>query len=111
MSLMVRAHWQPAFKGESFERTKPIFWEWRGGDNQDFTWPSLAVRDGKWKLLFNRDTKKMDLYDLEGDWAEASDVARENPEIVQKLKRKLNVWKKSLPTEPAPEGFSSQRQK
>lgn len=100
-----------AFKGEEFQRTKPIFWEWRGGDNQEFTWPSHAVRDGKWKLLVNSETKKLELYDLEDDWAEATDVAAENPETVQKLKRQLAEWRESLPTEPASEGLSSARNK
>ncbi|MEP4079426.1 sulfatase [Haloferula sp.] len=100
-----------AFKGEGFKRSKPIFWEWRGGDNQAFTWPSLAIRDGKWKLLFNQETKKMELYDLENDWAEVTNVAVENPEIVQTLKRRLMKWKNSLPTEPSPKGLSRQRNK
>ena len=55
-----------AFKGEDFTRTKPIFWEWKGGDNQDFTWPSLGIRDGKWKLLVNASTGESELYDLGG---------------------------------------------
>ncbi|WP_372846873.1 sulfatase, partial [Pontiella sp.] len=31
-----------AFKGEPFARTKPIYWEWRGGANEEYTWPSLG---------------------------------------------------------------------
>ena len=27
-----------AFKGEGFERTLPVFWEWRGGDKGVYTW-------------------------------------------------------------------------
>ena len=29
-----------AFKGEAFTRTKPIFWEWKGGISKDDTWPT-----------------------------------------------------------------------
>ena len=47
-----------AFKGEPLKRTNPIYWEWRGGDNQDYTWPSLGVRDGKWKLIVNKQQQK-----------------------------------------------------
>lgn len=100
-----------AFKGEDFKRSKPIFWEWRGGDNQAFTWPSLAIRDGKWKLLLNPKSERLELYDLEKDWAETTDLAAENPETVQKLRQQLKTWKESLPTEPSPKGLSRQRQK
>ncbi|MDF7826525.1 sulfatase-like hydrolase/transferase [Pontiellaceae bacterium B12227] len=100
-----------AFKGEKFTRTKPIFWEWRGGDNQAYTWPSLGVRDGKWKLLVNRETQKMELYDLEMDWAEKNDLAEKYPEVVQKLSEKLDAWKQSLPTEPSPSALSKARKK
>jgi len=43
-----------AFKGEPLKRTKPIFWEWKGGDRHDYTWPTLGIRDGRWKLLVNK---------------------------------------------------------
>lgn len=100
-----------AFKGESFERTKPIFWEWRGGSDKPYTWPSLAMREGKWKLLVNKKEGKMELYDLENDWAEKKDLAKENPEIVKELSDKIDAWKKSLPTTPSPNAMSKARSK
>ncbi|MDF7806357.1 sulfatase-like hydrolase/transferase [Pontiellaceae bacterium B12219] len=100
-----------AFKGEAFTRNKPIFWEWRGGDNHEYTWPSLGVRDGRWKLLVNPETQKVELYDLENDWAEKNDVAADHPEVVQKLSEQLRVWKQSLPTEPPASSLSKARNK
>lgn len=100
-----------AFKGEKFTRTKPIFWEWRGGDNQDYTWPSLAIRDGKWKLLVNKETQKMELYNIENDWAEKKNVAAEQPEVVQQLSAKIDAWKAGLPTAPSENALSSARKK
>ncbi|VGO19740.1 Arylsulfatase [Pontiella sulfatireligans] len=100
-----------AFKGEKFERTKPIFWEWRGGDSQEYTWPSLGVHDGKWKLLVNKATQKMELYDLESDWAETKDVSADFPEVVKKMSIQLDVWKKSLPTTPSANALSKARAK
>lgn len=98
-----------AFKGEPFQRSKPIFWEWRGGDRLPYTWPSLGVRDGKWKLLVNRETGQMELYDLESDWAEKMDLAARYPEVVEALYAKLMAWKAELPTEPSPSAISSRR--
>lgn len=100
-----------AFKGQGFERTKPIFWEWRGGDRQEYTWPTLGVRDGKWKLLVNKETKKQELYDLENDWVEQKDLAADYPEVVQKLNDKLDVWKATLPTESLKHCCSAARAK
>ncbi|MGJ8723364.1 MAG: sulfatase-like hydrolase/transferase [Roseibacillus sp.] len=100
-----------AFKGESFQRTKPLFWEWRGGSEQPDTWPSLSVRDGKWMLLLNKDEKKAELYDLEADWAQKNDLAAENPRKVSKLTKKIDDWKASLPTQPSKNALSKARNK
>ncbi len=96
-----------AFKGEEFKRTKPIFWEWKGGLSKDYTWPSLGVRNGRWKLLVNTEMKKMELYDLESDWAEKKDVSASYPEIVQELYNQLDAWKKTLPGTPSKHCLSS----
>ena len=100
-----------AFKGEEFERTKPIYWEWRGGDNGDHTWPNLAMRDGKWKLIINEKQDKTALYDLEADWAEKNDLSADFPEVEKELRKKLRAWKSSLPTEPSPNALSKARSK
>ncbi|MDP4624071.1 MAG: sulfatase-like hydrolase/transferase [Akkermansiaceae bacterium] len=100
-----------AWKGKGFERTKPIFWEWRGGDNGDQTWPNLAIHDGKWKLLINEEQGKTELYDLENDWAEKKDLASDFPEVVEELNGKIDAWKASLPTEPSKNALSKARLK
>jgi N-acetylgalactosamine-6-sulfatase len=89
-----------AFKGEQFTRTKPIFWEWRGGMSKDYMWPSIGIRDGRWKLITNKELDRTELYDMENDWAETTDVADKNPDVVKDLTAKLNTWKATLPTEP-----------
>ena len=100
-----------AFKGTPIKRTKPIFWEWRGGDAQPDTWPSIGIRDGKWKLLVNKEQQRAELYDLENDWPEKYDVAAENPAVVQELTKKLDAWKSSLPLAPSENGLSKARAK
>lgn len=100
-----------AFKGEDFVRTKPIFWEWKGGDHHDFTWPTLGVRDGKWKLLVNTETNASELYDLEVDWAETKDVSAIHPEVVKRLTGGLVSWKNGLPKTPSENSLSAARKK
>ena len=100
-----------AFKGTPIIRTKPIFWEWRGGDAQPDTWPSIGIRDGKWKLLVNKEQQRTELYDIENDWAEKYDVAAKNPAVVQELTQKIDAWKSSLPDKPSENGLSKARGK
>jgi arylsulfatase A-like enzyme len=98
-----------AFKAEDFERTKPIFWEWKGPKVQDFTWPHLGIRDGRWKLITNAELQRTELYDLEGDWAEAKDVSAEHPDVVKALSAKLHAWKETLPVGPKQSTLSKKR--
>ena len=98
-----------AFKGEPFKRSKPLFWEWKGGSAQPDTWPSLSIRDGKWILLVNHEDDKAELYNLDEDWAQKTDLASERPEVVKKLSTKLDAWKASLPTKPSENALSKSR--
>ena len=98
-----------AFRGEGIDRTKPIFWEWRGPKVREFTWPHLGIRDGRWKLIANDEMQRTELYDLDGDWAEAKDVSAEYPEVVLALSAKLDAWKETLPVEPRKSTVSKKR--
>ncbi|WP_372808541.1 sulfatase-like hydrolase/transferase [Pontiella sp.] len=100
----------PALKGESFTRSKPVFWEWAPARNDPILWPHLGIRDGKWKLLFNEKLGKAELYDMELDWAEQQDLSAAHPETVERLKTQLAAWKKTLPTEPPASCFSRVRE-
>jgi N-acetylgalactosamine-6-sulfatase len=98
-----------AIKGEEFERTKAIFWEWRPAKKSQSFWPYFGVRDGKWKLLYNPMLKKGELYNIEEDWAEKTDVSSQYPEVVTALTQEILEWKKTLPTKPSPDCISSLR--
>jgi len=54
-----------------------------------------AVREGKWKLLFNREGS-LELYDLEDDISEKNNLAKENPEIVKRLQQAYTTWKNQM---------------
>ena len=66
---------------------KTLFWD--DGVKQ---W---AVREGKWKLLFNREGS-LELYDLEGDISEKNNLAKQNPEIVKHLQQTYTDWKNQM---------------
>jgi N-acetylgalactosamine-6-sulfatase len=98
-----------ALRGFAFKRTKPIHWEWRGGHGPPYLWPHLGIRDGKWKMMVNQELDRTELYDIEADWAETTDLAQANPNVVKALTKKALVWKSSLPTEPPAHCFSRLR--
>ena len=98
-----------ALKGLGFKRTKPIHWEWRGGHGPAYLWPHLGIRDGKWKMMISEERDRTELYDIEADWAETTNLAEANPDVVEALKRKMLAWKQSLPVEPTAHCFSRLR--
>jgi N-acetylgalactosamine-6-sulfatase len=89
-----------ALKGQRFQRNKPIFWQWRASRDHPEVWPHLGIRDGAWKLLINEDLGRTELYNIEEDWAEKTNLVAEHPEIVEQLTRQLHEWQKTLPKNP-----------
>src|SRR5205823_6662732 len=85
-------------------RTKPLFWlrppDRPGPANDPF--PDLAVRDGDWKLLINEDGSGAQVYDLSKDIGEKANLAARNADVVERLKKMVLDWRKSLPVERGP---------
>ena len=96
-----------ALLGQPVARTRPIFWEWRGNPTEPDGWPRLAVRDGDWKLLLTSDAKRAALHRIPADRAEATDLAREHPAVVNRLTKLALEWQATLPMDPPASGFSS----
>ncbi|HCQ39065.1 MAG TPA: sulfatase [Verrucomicrobiales bacterium] len=72
-------------KGATFQRRKPMIWEFHGYRGQ------LAVMEGKWKAVRQKvRTKKpgpWELYDLDEDPAETTDLASEHPKVLKRLEK------------------------
>jgi len=76
---------KPAFAGEAIGRQEPIFFEHEG---------NRAVRDGRWKLVAKGAQGAWELYDMEADRTEQSDLAAAQPERVQAMAEQWLVWAK-----------------
>jgi len=83
--------------------TRTLYWEY-GRNNVSFVYPigrdrspNLAIRDGKWKFLINSDSSGAELYDMESDSKETTNIVSENPKEAERLKTKLLAWRKGLP--------------
>lgn len=88
-----------AFRGTYHTRKNPLMWQWRFGQPREalHNSPMLAIREGRWKLLANPDKSRMELYDLPSDPMEVDNRARSNPQVVEKLYKKLMDFHNSLP--------------
>ena len=73
----------PALIKKSFERNKPMIWEFHGYGGQ------LAVIDFPWKVVRQKAKSKKpgkwQLYNIRKDPAEGNDLAQQHPEIVHRL--------------------------
>lgn len=72
--------------GKSKETTDPKF----------RTRPGSALRHGRWKLHHYFENNSYELYDLENDLAEQKNLAQEKPDVLQKLKSKLDQWRQKM---------------
>ena len=59
---------------------------------------AFAMRGGNWKLLVHRNSNKAELYNLENDFREKSDISESNPEKVKYLWELLEKIKCSIQT-------------
>ena len=86
---------------EKQHRTKTLMWlrpPDRPGPAKN-PWPDLATRTGDMKLLIDADGSKPQLYNLANDPDEKHNLASDDPTEVEKLKKPLMDWYKSLPVE------------
>lgn len=92
--------------GKSSKESRTLYWEY-GRNNTSFSFPkkqdrspNLAIREGNWKLLMNYDGTVTELYNLETDSKETTNLASENQKLVEKMKIKLLTWRNSMPKLP-----------
>ncbi len=83
----------PAFAGKPLVRKDLLYWEHEG---------TRAVRDGKWKLVTKEPDGPWELYDLEKDRTELTDLAAKEPERVKDLAAKWDAWAKRANVLPWP---------
>lgn len=93
-------------------RSKPLFWKmsarWSAKSKSDH-WVAYAVVDQNWKFVTSEKSEHSELYDLEADPLEKTDVAAKHPEVMKRLQVMLEQWKKTLPAKPTGDVFSEQR--
>ncbi len=76
-------------------KERPIFWHYPHYGNQGGD-PSSIIRKGKWKLIHFYEDGKNELYNLESDPYEQTNVADINQSITNNLYQELSAWLKSV---------------
>jgi hypothetical protein len=57
-----------------------------------------VIREGPWKLFIPTGRRgELELYDIPHDSFEKTNVAAAHPDVVEKLKIKVDAWRGSLP--------------
>jgi len=70
---------------------RPLFWHYPHWGNQGGN-PGTAVRVGKWKLIRWNWPARVELYDLEADPGETTDLSGKNPKVVTDLTKRIDTF-------------------
>ena len=86
------------FNNVPFNRTKPLFWEWRfpvDKPNKPNSWVFIAVRDGDWKLLADKKRQRIELYNIAQDRFEINNLAKQDSAKASEMLAMWDEWKKT----------------
>ena len=88
--------------GETSARAKPVFWQYghphailKGGKPEHQS-PTFAMRDGRWKFLVNPDGSEAQLFDLEADEGETTNLLSKQPERAAAMATQISAWAKNV---------------
>ena len=79
----------PLLKGENLAE-RPLIWHYPHYGNQGGE-PSSIIRQGNWKLIHYYEDGREELYNLNTDLEETTDLASENQERVKQMSEKLFI--------------------
>jgi len=54
--------------------------------------PGSAIRTGKYKLILRYDDDSLQLFDLQNDLGETTNLAKSKPELARELKERIDNW-------------------
>lgn len=91
-----------ALTGETFERSKVMYWVWPPGKGSKSTatpnWPNYGIQRGDWKLLVNDSLGIEELYQVKEDWYEKTNVAEQHHDVVQALRAEMLRLQQEFPS-------------
>jgi arylsulfatase A-like enzyme len=82
-------------RGAGSLRREAIFWHYPHYHLGGAT-PYSAVREGPWRLIQFQEDGRMELYNLAADVSESADLASRYPERVNRMKQRLENWRRAV---------------
>jgi len=77
----------PLLEGKALAE-RPLIWHYPHYGNQGGQ-PSSIIRKGKWKLIHYYEDGRKELYNLETDKEETTDLSKDHPQLVKELNKQL----------------------
>ena len=87
---------KPLLEGQDSVDRQAIFWHFPHYNQHPSAVPSSVIRKGPWKLIETFDPEGIELYNLEDDLSETTNLAEEHPELVAELHGQLNAWRRDV---------------
>ena len=79
--------------------TEALIWYYGAYRNQKHVAPQTALRRGNYKLIWELDSQRTYLFDLDGDLSETTDLTRFRPQIAESLFDELRTYLMGVGTE------------
>ncbi len=97
----------PALQGKPVARKIPMFWRTHvSGPNE-----RVAMRIGDWKIVGDETLTQFQLYEIQQDWKEQNDLAKQMPEKTEEMKAILIKLWADIAAEGPHEWWEHERQK
>ena len=81
----------PIFAGLTRQGHEQLVWEWAG---------NRALREGEWKIAWDRNLKAWELYNLKRDQTETHNLAAMHPDRVDRMKTAWEAWAEMTEVQP-----------
>jgi arylsulfatase A len=90
----------PLFRGKKQLSRDTLYWHYPMEKPHFLGGTSCsAMRSGDWKLIEFLDIGKVELFDLAHDLSETHDLSSEQPKRAEKLRKRLDAWKRAVKAE------------
>jgi hypothetical protein len=76
-----------------------IFWHFPHYNGHPSSVPSSVIRKGPRKLIETFDPQGLELYNLDDDLSETSNLARQREDLANELRQELDAWRRGVGAE------------
>jgi arylsulfatase A len=90
---------EPLFRGADTLERESLFWHYPHYNDHPSSVPGSVIRKGPWKLIETFDPEGVELYHLGDDLSETQNLAAEQTNLVDELRRELSAWRQEVGAE------------